>query len=419
MRTSILALIRFSSALLFTAGAQCLAQMGVDATPNKTIKPIPVPTQTYACTDISNTNATNDVSLIALDDDNKAAFAYQTQTESLPVLNICQWYEGSITNRTTLNLSVQASFHSNDSDQPPYPLTYSYQPGFLLTDGEVYGARTGYINERMPPVPPHSRMNINIGAFKGTSGDPVNVDLPLPYTLPSAESMLWGIIINGANANGFVGQQEDDFLGYYLFASGSGYDGGYLGTLMPSNEIGYIYSNKSQDYIVFDPNPDLITGRPDIYRASTLQPFYPTASNQNRWAIGTDGSGTGLVWENAGDPIALGATDYPVGLNEQNQVAVNEAYPGEGYLWENGSRSILHLSGIAGNLLGEVFDTVPYSISDQDKPFNDQIIHILASSQNRTEAGEPVENYVWTRNNGKWTFAKMILPENIAPNLDA
>lgn len=120
--------------------------------------------------------------------------------------------------------------------------------------------------------------------------------------------------------------------------------------------------------------------------------------------------------------VTANSSDYVIDLNDQNQVVVDEASPGEGYLWETGGTiSVFGTCGVPSTLQGDVYNVQPFSISNQVSSGSDATIHILAKAQNREDengsGSAPTEQFVWTRDNsGNWTYAKVQLPSGTSIN---
>jgi hypothetical protein len=122
---------------------------------------------------------------------------------------------------------------------------------------------------------------------------------------------------------------------------------------------------------------------------------------------------TNYFWDGTNFSSPFGATDTPIDLNDQTQVVVQEAPPGEGYLWESGATTKFS-DKLPVLLAGQILSIEPLSISNQIGPGEPPVANLDHSIQIMTTAPDNGSNeHLLTKrdNNGQWTFAKIQLPE--------
>ena len=113
------------------------------------VNPFVVPQQSYAAIDISGDSTGGlPVTLLALDDDNHAAFAFNTLPELYSdyfgyyYLGDCVvklWSNGALTDGHTFPLTVAGSLTFGGND-PLTATTHYFQPSFITSTGTVFGS---------------------------------------------------------------------------------------------------------------------------------------------------------------------------------------------------------------------------------------------------------------------------------------
>ena len=366
------------------------------------------PTQNYAVIDISGSvQGSNNVRAIALDDTNKAAFAFSTATAPLPG-NLAAYFGTPDANAeayTWQNGNLGPDVHTDLTASVPIEPGYNYNfffahLGGVDTSGAVYGSMFNMFASQDESYPIGQ-----ISCMFRSNGACSPITPPYPFTSadesgspdgPVDVSPL-GVVIGWQNAYEYSWTLVDNTLTFTC------------------NQGNYTAFVGDSDFSGITPDPHL-----------SLQPylFFPSIVNNQGAALGDDfdsGVGSADLWTGQSlIPISLGS-DEPCCLNDQNQAGlVTNVFgsTGEGYLWEN-------------NITTKLRDTLPFwfqwqysfvwpdSISNQIKPApappllpnstTDVTIHLLADVYDSV-VGASSKALLSRDNNSNWNFSSIALP---------
>jgi hypothetical protein len=346
------------------AALTCLAQTRIGNTPNNLDLPNPIPVQSYAAVDISSTTVT----MIALDDSNNVAYAFPSTSGSQ--LDVYTWANGTATAAAPLNLIAIAEEVLNDpSDSGTVDMTYS--PTLLLSNGQVYGSRTGYFED--PDGETDYDDPVDGGGFTATGNSVTKIDMPPPFNIGLPESAVQGLGIGSASDSGFAGGASE----YYDTQSYSYYGVGYV--------------CESGTFFVFDPESDDGTTSTNQVQIEHGTSFDPGPLSNNGWAAGWNSQypPAAEVWTGGtASPTSLAPMAYPFAINGAGEVVGVDSTRATGYLWTSGSGTQAISQFIPTAFQSEVADISPISISGTNANGN---VSILFNAQYKTvpDAGAP------------------------------
>ena len=357
------------------------------------------PVQNYAVIDISGTKATSPVTMIALNDDNHAAFGFGTGDAVPNVASYTTYQVYTWSNGTSTPLEPVTWVHFGGYDSISHTSSWSVaNPEWLTPSGAVYA----------------NGFNVDVfdnGGEMRFSADMIGCpDLPNPPYGTSSNShgtQYYRNWIGCVSDRGYVGGG-----GVSSLPDGSQPWGCYYGFIKDLDGKFTLFRDANSITNGWSNEPRPVEGKV-IVNANT---FYPGKVNNRGQAIGyADSSGPCVFWDGTNlMPIGKGeATD----LNDQGQVILQDntgdslaSY--EGAFWENGPTTILR-DKLPIWFQPQDWNIQPTAISNQVKPVpqfpGDSTLYILANAD-----GIDVGAYrkiLWTRdNNGKWSFANVALP---------
>jgi hypothetical protein len=252
-----------------------------------------IPVQNYAPLDISGTVAgDNSVSLVALDDDNKAAFAYQTGTGDSGHCYAKKWIQGVLSDAEDFSLQIEDSFDMSQMlNGGNASGTRNFYPGRILPNGTLYGWWDAEVQYQSQDY------YIQGGTFRATNNTCNILDAPEPYTV--GNSIDWSYPFSYATINGYCGAVDDAWR--YNQAYGSRY-----------------FIAQGDNFTVFDSNPpDDVPDSINVIQHN----FSPYFLNKNGCAIGW-GDGGDKFW-NGNELNDLSDLNTSVALNDSNDIIVN------------------------------------------------------------------------------------------------
>ncbi len=399
----------FLSGLLRVTGALGLA---ISSSPARNVRPdYQLPVQNYAVIDLSGAAVGgNDATNIALDDDNKASFiCYQTASGSnLDEYIVYTWSPASGLLQQVQTLPTGKTVGGGDGDKERRDYAYGYN--CLTIDGDVYGQEKviRYINAE-------GKWNYDgLDASPGITAGNSSVSELNPFSPPYVKvSMGDGLPANYSSSFSVWSVSPFSYCGPV--------NEQYLTPLpnqitKPTSEVSGVVVAGGITY-VFDPAyPDDLSGIaiPNNMVISS-QKFWPFQCNKYGWAIGTDNSHFNLYWNPGSASVgSIGSdNDYVIDINDQNQIVMQEAAPGEGYLWDTAGSPKPFIDVLATLVQGQCNNIQPYSISNQvdaEDEDSDATIHILSTA---SDNGATDEMLFVRDDDGNWTYHKIQLPAGV------
>jgi len=328
---------------------------------------VSIPVLNYVAIDMSGTTATTDVSLVALDDTNNAAFAFPTGGGTNTQLNVYTWANGGATLNQTPQIVVQEEFAPGTGvSTGTVPVLLTYTPQFLLSTGRVFGYRMGA--DEAPGAGPN--VLFDSGGFMATSGAVSKLDLPAPYGISSADSGIDYLMINGVNNTGECAGDSSFYYPSSPLANSDDYA-----------PLGFIYNGA---YTVFDDNGDDDPSNSQVTIQQGVD-FYPTHLNDNNWATGYpfDGSDALVLTGTSTTPVLLDPMELPHAISDNNQVIGLTG--NTGYLWTSGSGSLPISQLLPTQFQGEISDILPMAISSANAAGR---VAILFNAQYQTNSND-------------------------------
>jgi hypothetical protein len=284
---------------------------------------IPIPTQSYAVIDLSGSVATTDITAVALDDSNNAAFVFTTGTQSFGTdsddneidqftqFNIYKWTNGTLSSDTTYaGLALTAST-GNDT----YWWLRTSSPA-ITTSGTLYGTELDYYYNVSTQT--NSLTEISAMFQTGVSGTVQDIQQP-NSTLYKPGSFAPQCTVTDVSNNGTIlgvaadmdltGTDTDDSHSFVFILNVSG-------TCTVFDSATYPPGVTIPPQVKIDGSDDFARGR---------------AVNDNGWAIGFDGSNSAVVYTGTGGLKQLDPMEDPIALNDEGQVV--GVTGNTGYLW--------------------------------------------------------------------------------------
>jgi len=363
------------------------------------IKP---PVQTYAVFDITGTTLSNGsyVADIALDDVPNVAFAtYKNDDQSYRAY---KWTNGVPTLGSTVSLADQLT------NYPWEGTHWLYWGPQLIANGSIALSKQTY-----NPDAPDPWMKQLQEPFLADGGEPGRVGLP--------SSLSWiGTDTGYGGMRWIASGSAYAFMAEYSFSTQDPTHQDPLGSGRGKCWSSFIFHNGSYDSFLM---PNWV---PMNDGTAHVDNFIPSIINEQGCGCGWDpvstdqtGNSTQLFWDGRAFSSPFGSLDYPIDLNDQNQVAV-QAYDSEynsteGYMWEPSTVTTLRWT-LPASMMWQVKSIQPISISNQvkpDLPNLDETIHILSDATvlslgNSSTPGK----LVWKRDNDeKWSFSLVKLPD--------
>ncbi|MEI8340943.1 MAG: alpha/beta hydrolase [Verrucomicrobiota bacterium] len=388
-----------------------------------------LPVQNYAVIDICGSNVITDVAMIALDDQNHAAFSYRGTPNSL---NTHTWVNGNVSPPQVLSplgseKVVPGPFYEYGGGAELI-IDECKNPTALTASGGVYGTDylSGYVN--IIGYPQYIVGVLNVCQGFGPDGFIGGAELnlsnwnPLNWTencWPSGQGGYF-IITDATNSGwcGFgapvaTGGKSKPVDGVYLLPASYWQDeqaGASYSQIYSSGKS--VYFVKSSTGSVYDSNGNPVPAPPDM---NLTDYFYPKRSNANGWAIGT--------WEdckiwNGQSTITLGSCGAE-DLNDQNQIVGDG--PDGGWFMDSDAAPNAEpmVDKLPDFMKGQLSGIYPFSISNQNQSGEspvadlDHAVQILARTDD-IGIGEYPFLHCKRDHNKKWTISKVCLPEGTA-----
>lgn len=344
--------------------------------PNDPPTPEDVPVQNYAAIDVSgdlplvdSTQSPLEV-LPTLGDNNAVGFA--THTDSNGPFPTYVWQNGTLGAPVTIPGAFDCP--SPFLGDPPGP--YRVQLGTVLPSGDVLGFCNGGIFSSVGGV----MTNTYLPSYSPQAGD--------TYT-PTA-GYFTAVASNGTVASVATLPQWD------------------VPGLPSLVEAAFVRVGRS--YTIFAPANNLAST--DIAATVITDPLgfdWIIAVNRSGQALGYSSDSTTVFWDGASlVPLA----GHPTALNDQGQATLvggGGASNREGYLWENGTPTIL-VNKLPAEIAGKISSIQPTAISNQTTPGTDATVYILATANVTQPDGTVAANtpLVCTRDNdGDWSFTQI------------
>jgi len=249
MRASRFAFTGCSAILLVMITAvPCLASVRIGNTPDNLDLPIPVPIQNYAVIDISGTN---NVTMIALDDSNNAAYGFGTGSSpdelTYDKFQTYTWQNGTSGNG---NVTICSGITGETDDDLDW---WDINPWGLLSTGAFFGGVTSFDGN-------YASASVSVTAGATLIPNKGGIPQPPPDGLHAA-------YVKGMSAQGnIVGQ-----------AGGVDEADGRL--------FGFIYNSNSSAWTIFD-YYNVLSGSAPLNGAINSFYFDPHTVNDQGWAIG-------------------------------------------------------------------------------------------------------------------------------------
>ena len=408
----------------------------------------PIPVQSYAAIDISGTS----VNAIALDDSNNAAFVYFTGVAGSPGLtgsspawfgylpgyaHAFQWSNGSLGSEQLTNLSATPAIPYTHDDGP-----YSYNVDYTFVDavdtaGIVFGFTFYASSEDLDACSywgSQPQGQIQFPSYSG-GGTSTLFILPYPFATPYSDPTALG------NSIRFTCLSPDGSYGaeFNTYGDSAGFydaDGSWAGGIQ-EEQPQIIVTNGN--FTLFDPETDYsdIAPLPSNLTIEALA-FFPSCINDPGSAVGYDGSGNAVFWQNGASTLTeLSPMEDVIALNNQNQVIGSTGT--SAYIWTssntscvstlvtNGTAQVISPSSsfIPQQYHSELANIGLIDISGSDSA--DGSVRILFSAQYQsapnagpppslggTSAGWSAGTFVLTLESGTLTtLAQAIMPSNV------
>ncbi|GEM_PF-2374597 len=336
---------------------------------NQPENPPTPPVVSYPAINVSGTNAGNNVNICALDDTNKMAFAFLSNSYTATVMT---WTSGSTQTVQQVNLfdsfTVGHDDDPNDEFEGYFQVSVTYTPKFVTPSGKLYGSASCY---------GYDGNWDSFGREWGfSSSDGVIADIGKP-SWNSFSIWAYSVYkINSITENTWGGETNV-------------YGRGILGEF----GIGFISVNGSQTYF----------GQGEVPTPySDWTSYAVTAVNDGGWCLGSWGDwfagqggpmacGLGFIW-NGNQVIMVSPNECFWALNNNNQIIGWDSSINEGIIWQGGARTVL-TALIPADYQGEISGIFPRLISNSG---TDGIIHILmnATFTDPTDGSQSAKTYV-------------------------
>jgi hypothetical protein len=289
---------------------------------------VPIPVQSYVAINVSGSTGASNVTMVALDDSNNAAFAYPTGSPIYPTYgypdgqpsfycgeyNTYVWSNGALGQDVVSDMSVL--WDPGDPDGPPYPPYNNYVAASLDSQGRLYGTA-----DDMENVGDEGSCAYADLFQSDTNGQITEFDF-LPAQWNEETSGTWGTggtVMGGCSPSaGFI------------------YGSGLVIPYQPFSEAFSFIRDSSGNWTAFIQNiPDGAANPPNVNVQQYA--FSITDVNDNGWAIGYSGSGDAAVWTGT-TASALTYLTPMEGVTAINSIGQVVGVTGtSGYLWTSGS----------------------------------------------------------------------------------
>ncbi len=397
----------------------------------------PIPIQDYAFIDMSGSSVTSDVTMVSMDDNNNAAFAYTSGTVTFGwnaggISDQSGYGEWGVTSASNLNVFTWAggtvspasiiSLVANPGPQSCYPSpsdgsrTFGAEflaPSYITPSGTVYGADTSgsFAYEQYEAFALDCADAAPIGSCGFSSdGQKYGSLSQLQQTmLPSRDNLInWTCFwILGGNSNAFFAHAQD--------ASVTPNDPDNYSRTFNFSVI-HTGNDSTSNYTYFYPGDQSVYWNNrdnDVLPSPTTQidsAFMPLAVNSSGHAVGSGSNGQMLYYDGITVLPAL-PLDGVHSLNNQDELigtGTDAMHPNsEGILLESGSYQIPQFLAdlVPKELKGELRQVNPLLISNRSQ--TDSSITIFCTALSGTASGY----YLWTRGtNSLWTIAQAHFP---------
>ena len=392
-----------------------------------------LPVMTYAAIDISGSvQGTNNVTQIALADNNTAYFLYTNVTPDWGRIYsdinysgnfgssaIYKWQAGQVTQFQTQSIVTVSTYLEPNYTEDlwnPWQQNYkyiSYTPQQILKDGTLYGTQNTdilFYDANNNYAWPYS----SVGFFESTLGVLENTTFGLPSPYDGQAPVGAGMSVNSADIGVCAGRGA--FIDILNGTNRIWPPDSQELTNVCGGDFGYVIIGTNMT--IFDPNTSWDHASNTSNFTIVPSNFTPSTINRAPSAVGTEADGNALLWANGNFYPLEGRPENWV-FNDENQGLLrgftNQGIP-EGSFWETNGGSPQMLRSFMTPEVQKMYEIIcPYAIGNQRNPAGNGITNADSSFNILAQAGTNGNKLVFQRDNTHhWTVYQQQFPTNIA-----